>query len=366
MVERLKPWWPALVALLVAGGYAIWRLAPAAFDPTALAEVGPRYNIPDPLGEPGYDGQFTLYIALDPDPSSVTPHLDVAAYRYQRILLPILAHGLSFGQAWLIPWMILIINLSALVLGTRLLTGILLQRGQAAGYALIYGLWVGVVAPVGLDLHEPLAYGLVILAWMLAENQHDLAAGLSLGLALFAKETTVLFWLALLLAFPGEGWTRRRTWLLAGGGAYLAWQIWLWVTFGAPGLGSGGDMATRFEIIPYMGLWRIGEYGWKVLLLFMVLLVPTIVFPSVWGTFAAVRAWFFEKRRDYDTLVLGLNSVLLMFTPHSTFREPLGIVRLATGMVLGLVFFSSRVDRARWMNLALFWIAFLFLLVQQA
>ncbi len=57
------------------------------------------------------------------------------------------------------------------------------------------------------------------------------------------------------------------------------------------------------------------------------------------------RSWLIEKSRDYDTLALGLNSAILMFTPHSTFREPLGIVRLATGMVLAVVLEGSRTRR---------------------
>jgi hypothetical protein len=365
MARRLKAWWPAVLALIVASGYAVWRMAPAGFDPTALAEIGPRFSLPDPGAEPGYDGQFTLYIALDPDPASVAAHLDVPAYRFQRILLPFLARVLSLAHPALIPWMILAINMVALVVGTRLLTGLLINRGLAPGYALIYGLWVGSIAPVGLDLHEPLAYGLVILGWSLADGEHERAAGLALGAALFAKETTILFWLAMLLAFPSRGWTRGRTWLIGAGAAFLAWQLWLWKAFGAPGLGSGGDMATGFELIPYMGLWRIGEFGWKVLLLFAVLLVPTIIIPSILGTLHSARAWLIEKSRDYDTLALGFNSAILMFTPHSTFREPLGIVRLATGMVLALVLYGSRAGRIRALNLGLFWIAFLFLLVRQ-
>jgi len=365
MEKRLNPLWPALLALAVGAAYALYRMAPAGFDPLALAEIGPRFSELHAGAEPGYDGQFTYYIALDPDPAQVAPHLDVPAYRYQRILLPVLGRVLSLGQPGVIPWMLLAINLAALFAGTWLLGALLAARGSKPIHALIYGLWVGVIAAVGLDLHEPLAYGLIILAFFLYDRERLLPAALAASLALFAKETTLLFWLALLAAEPGRGWNRARTGLVFGGLLFLAWQGWLWMTFGAPGIGSGGDMATGFELVPYMGLWRIGQHGWRALLLFAVILVPTIVLPSLWGVVAAVRRVLRTRAAGRESLALGLNALVVAFAPFSTFREPLGIVRLADGMVLATVLFCSRSRDNRVLNYAMFWIALLFLLVQQ-
>jgi hypothetical protein len=339
-------------------------MAPSGFDPTTLAEVGGRFAELEPDAEPGYDGQFTLFIALEPDPQQVAAHLDVPAYRYQRILLPITARLLAFAQPGLIPWTLLLINLAALFAGTRLLAGLIAGRGYAPAYALIYGLWVGVIAPVGLDLHEPLAYALVILSFVLADRRQAGPAALAISLALFAKETTLLFWLALLAAEPSRGWTRSRTWLACGGAIFMLWQGWLWVTFGSPGLGSGGDMATGFELIPYMGLWKIGAHGWRVLLLFALILIPTIVLPSLWGVIASIRTFLRQRSFHRDALALSINSLMIAFTPYSTFREPLGIVRLADGMVLGLILYSTQFHNKRALNFAYFWIAFLFLLIQ--
>src|SRR5688572_27182391 len=72
---------------------------------------------PTPAGEKGYDGQFTYYIALDPL-NPVPEHFDVRAYRYQRILHPILARLLSLGQEPFIAWAMLAINLVMLAVGT--------------------------------------------------------------------------------------------------------------------------------------------------------------------------------------------------------------------------------------------------------
>jgi len=362
----MRRWWPALLALVVGVIYAGARMAPAGFDPVALAEIGPRYAELEPDAEPGYDGQFTLFIALDPNPRTVASHLDVPAYRYQRILLPITARLLSFAQPGIIPWMLLFINLASLAIGTRLLTELVIERGFSPGYALVYGLWVGIIAPVGLDLHEPLAYALVILSFYLHGRGRSVPAALAAGLALFAKETTMPFWLVLLVVGTSRGRGKSRLLLALTGLAFLAWQVWLWMTFGSPGIGSGGEMATGFELIPYMGLWRIGLHGWRVLLLFAVILIPTIVVPSVWGIISTTRSFLHERTLHRDTLVMWLNSLLIVFAPHSTFREPLGIVRLADGMVLGLILYGTYRDKKRVLNYAFFWIAFLFLLIQQS
>ncbi|NIS82113.1 MAG: hypothetical protein GTO14_18325, partial [Anaerolineales bacterium] len=78
-----------MVTFLISGGYVLWRLVAAEWNPVALAELGTRFSEVDPGGTEGYDGQFVYYMAVDPDPRSVQEHLDVPAYRYQRILLSV-------------------------------------------------------------------------------------------------------------------------------------------------------------------------------------------------------------------------------------------------------------------------------------
>ena len=51
---------------------------------------------PTLTGKAGYDGQFNYAIAADPLHAS--PALDVPAYRYQRILYPLLVRALALGQ----------------------------------------------------------------------------------------------------------------------------------------------------------------------------------------------------------------------------------------------------------------------------
>jgi hypothetical protein len=366
MLSKKVAWlWPCIVSLLISGAYIGVRLVLHDFNPLALAEIGPRYAESDPEGEPGYDGQFSYYMAREPTPSLVEPFLDVPAYRYQRILYPLLARMLACGRQDALAWTLLGINWVVHGLATLGVSWLLHQQGTRPGYALIYGLWVGLVAAVGLDLHEPLAYGLIICAWVMKTKRQDVIFALSLVLALFAKETTLLFWGAALMA----SWRDRsqRTTLsilLAGGLVYALWQLWLWREFGSPGLGSGGEMATGFEWIPFMGLLRIGFVDWRVFGLFVLIFGPTIVAPSLWGLLESIKQRS-ELVEDWAAGSMLLHALLIIFLPFSTFREPLGVVRIATGMVLSILMVASARKHQRVLNYSLFWIALLVMLIPQ-
>jgi hypothetical protein len=366
---------PGLLALLIGALYTGWRLAEANWDPLALAELGSRYALGAPDGSPGYDGQFNYYIASALSPQEVVGHLDVPAYRYQRILYPLLGRLLALARPAWIPWTLLGLNLVAHALGTAALAAYLEGKGLKGQYALSYGLWVGLIAPVGLDLNEPLSYSLVIAAWLLLERRRSLAAAACLGLALFAKETALIFWLAALAAALFTSRDRRLlAGLAAGGLAFAAWQLWLLTQFGRIGLGSGGDMATPFEWIPFMGLWRVGTVNPRALVLFLIIFGPTVVGPAIWGAIASLRT-LLAGSRGRSEFGLLFSSAAIMTLPFSTFREPLGLVRAADGLVLAVVFFASgqyaaaqagaRRGWLRPVRLALFWIPLLAILLNR-
>jgi len=138
-------------------------------DPKVFVTIGTCYSSCEgfkgscPVGTSnGYDGQYAYYIARDP--ANAAPCQDVAAYRYQRILLPILGWLLAVGVENWIPLAFVVINLTALVGSTALLERLLIEQGVSRWYALVYGLFVGVFMGVRLSTTEPLAYGLVIAA----------------------------------------------------------------------------------------------------------------------------------------------------------------------------------------------------------
>ncbi len=347
---------PTLVVGLVLAAYLGAVLAGAQGDPLAFASLGDGFANGEPLGEQGYDGQFAYWIARDPRPAVAAAHLDVPAYRYQRLLYPLLAWALAGGQAAAVPWTLVLINLAAQLAGTRLVEQWLRDQGVSRWYALTYGLWAGLVMAVRLDLTEPLAYALAAAA-LLAVNRGRVAwSAAAVGLALLAKETVLAVWLALLVwAVVNRRWRAAVAFALAAL-PFAVLQFLLVQWFGTAGIASGGYLATPFEWVPYMGLWRVATVSVAAMALLGVLLVPLIVAPSVWGVVAAAGR---IVRRDWSPAVwaLGANAALLAVVPFSTFREPLGIIRLATGLVLVTVLFGAQMRSRRILNYSLFWLA---------
>jgi hypothetical protein len=353
-----------LVVAAFLAGYLAYALAQNRGDVVAMARLGNPLAARDPATWlEHYDGQFVYYIALEPAPSEVAPRLDVPAYRYQRILLPLLGRLLALGRPPLIPWALIGANLVAQVVGTWLVGEWLVAQSVSGWYALVYGLWVGSVFAARLALTEPLAYALVAGAWLASHRRREGLAACLYGLALFAKETTVLFVAAHIVWLAG-----RRDWrgVIRLGALSLApfavfqWFLLQW--FGQIGVGSGGLLATPFEIIPFMGLWRIGTVSLPALALFSAIFVPMVVLPCVWAALAGLRRLW---RRDWSLPVLALaaNAAVIPFTPFSTFREPLGMVRLMVGLVLATLYFGAHTHARRVLNYSAFWLAALALLL---
>ena len=354
MKPLLRPW---LIALLANALYLGAVLARNGGDPLSLAKIGHGPN-------QGYDGQFTYLIAIDPSPAAVVQAIaveraDVPAYRYQRILLPLLARLVGLGQPALIAWAIPLLNLAAQAVGTALVAQLLTDLGVSPWYALVYGLWPGLAVAIRADLVEPLSYALVAAAyWADRRDRPWLAAGL-LGLALFAKETAALF-LAAQLAAALLGRDRRRLIALAAltAAPFAVWQLALRALFGAFGVGSGGYLGTPFEVVPFMGVWRIYPISPTVFAVFLLFLGPWIMFPAVWGMAASARE---VLRRNWHPYVwaLGANAVIIPFTPFSTFREPVALLRFCTGLVLATLLFGGLVKSQRVLNYSWLWLALL-------
>ncbi len=353
-----------IVALFLAVylGAVLWR---AQGDPLAFVRLGDGFVRGQPLGELGYDGQFAYWIAVDPRPASAAAHLDVPAYRYQRILYPLVARGLAGGQPGLIPWSLLAVNLVAQVAGTMLVQRLLAAHGASPWYALSYGLFAGLVMAVRLDLNEPLSYALVAGALLAHHYRRRWLAGLLLVAAALAKETAIVFLAALLASAVLQRDRRAALIYLLAGLPLAAWQLVLLQWFGSAGLGAGGYMATPFEVVPFLGFLRIAAVSVPAFVLLGAILGPLVVLPSLWGIAAA--ALRLANKRDYSpaVLALGANAAMLAFTPFSTFREPLGLVRLAAGLVLATLAFGAERRSARVLRYSLFWMSALALIIRE-
>lgn len=363
MEKKLSRFLPAILALILGLGFTVWRLAEAEWNPVALAELGTRFSQADPDGSEGYDGQFSYYIALDPDPSRVSTFLDNAPYRYQRILFPLLARAAALGQTDWIPWTLLILNLAAHALGTYGFTLLLQRYNQPLRYALIYAGWVGLVGPVGLDMPEPLAFALVVFSILNYVEGRSIVSAILMTAAVFTREANLPFMGAMLIAAVVSRNRSKAFWMAVGLLAFGAFQLWLQSTFGEFGLGTGGAGDSGMEWVPLLGLLRIAEESLPALGIYILILGPTIVLPAIWGLIASL-AELRHRSADLEGWLLLANCLVVLFLPYSTFREPLAVVRLATGMVISLTLFSARKNLSRPLNFGMFWMAMLVLLVQ--
>jgi hypothetical protein len=325
-------------------------------DALALARLGTRFSSADPAGSAGYDGQFVYYIARNPDPGQVIPYLDVPAYRYQRILLPVLSRLLVLGNLEIIPWALIMLGILSQVVGTWAVAELMHGWGVSRWFALIYGLWVGFLLALIVDLPEPLAYALVALGWLARTKGKVVLSAVFFSLALFAKEVTLLFVAAAWISdFSRRNWTSFWLIFLAAILPYGIFQLWLHEIFGQFGIASGGDMATSFEWIPFMGLWRIGSASWRYLLAMLVVFVPAVLLPVIWGIWSASRR-FLSGNFDDLSLALLLSCLAIVFLPFSTFRETGGLLRFTCGLVLAVLLFASRQKLKPVLNYCWLWL----------
>jgi hypothetical protein len=380
--QWLRPW---MGVLLVALAYVGLTLARHGGDPLAFALVGTRYSQGDPQGSPGYDGQFAYYIARDP--TGGWRYCDVPAYRYQRILYPFLAWALALGQPEGVGWTLVALNVAALAGGTYFTEQLLAARGVSRWYALIYGLYGGLVAGLRLDLTEPLAYGLVqagLWVWencrlritdyrlqiagcrfQVAGRHSPLAIGL-LALAALAKETALIAVAGLLLYLAVEHRWREAVKLGVGVGLpFATWQCVLWIWLGSPGVGAGGAMATPFEWLPFAGLLRAATVSWPAFWLLLAIEGPLFVLPTIWALAVSARDLLHGQPHPWVTVLLA-QAATVPFLPFSTWREPLAMARLAAGLVAATLLYGALRRSRRVLIFGLLWLATLALLVNES
>lgn len=363
MEKKVIRFLPAVLAILVSLGFVLWRLADKDWNPAALAEPGTQYSQGDVNGSEGYDGQFSYYIALDPNPDRIKPFLDNPPYRYQRIAYPLAARLLSFASPTLIPWMLLAVNVVSHGLGTYAVTQLLVRYQQPTRYALIYGLWVGLVGPVGLDMPEPMAYMLAVWALICFLDDRVILSAALMTAAVFTREALLPFMVAMAAVSIFRHNRKSLCWIISGLVVYGIWQGWLFLTFGQFGLGTGGAGDSGFEWIPLMGLFKVAQESVKVFALYLLIFGPSIIIPAIWGLTASIRA-LKSRLGSLEAWLLLVNAIVILFLPFSTFREPLAVVRLATGLVLSVILFSAENKLSRPLNFGMFWIAFLILVFQ--
>lgn len=354
---RRSPW---LVTGCVLAVYAVWITAylSAGHDIRDFINIGtrfldqsnaspvirvdPTYQYRSPDGT-GYDGQFAYYMALDP--AHAASYMDFPAYRYTRILYPMLARALAFGQPALIPYTLFLINYLAVAGGTLALALWLKRSGRSPWLALVYSFSIGLFTALQADLNEPLAFACLAAAIYLFDfggSRRALWAGACFALALLARETSAVFaasyGLALLL--DGANWKNWRqrlvtNWRSAGlllGVAFAPFVLYkVALTFW---LGSATiPERVRFEIIPFSGI--ISSWPWDGHRLVEVegVVLPALVCLGI--------ALFALRRGARSVAIWALLINILLFVvliPRLSFTDIFASGRLSTGVIFAALY----------------------------
>jgi hypothetical protein len=175
-------------------------------------------------------------------------------------------------------------------------------------------------------------------------------------LALFTKETTLVFISAQLIVYLFNRRLRDLVGLsLFALLPYALFHYWLFVSYGSFGLSSGGIRATPLEWIPFNGIWRLADFDLGIMLTFLLIYLPIIILPAIWGGWVSIKH-IVQQKPDIFSSALFLNALIVPFLPFSLYSEPYGAFRFATGLILATVLFAARYAQSKVLNYAMFWI----------
>jgi hypothetical protein len=254
-----QPALAGLIALLAALGFALARWQTWAHgNISRFIMVGMHFATPAqvPPGVPvaptyGYDGQFFYRLALNPLNLSKTAYgirMD-RSYRYMRIGYPTLTWLFSFGQHFLVPAVLVAVNIAAIG-AIGYLGGIFARDGGRHALAgLLLPGYYGLITSLSRDTAEPLA-----AACLLA----GLLAALLLAYGALTRET-VMVAVAAIAITRVIGVLRRSqrpgrddlVWAVPTG-VFVAWQVVVKAVTGSiPLLADGGRNAGAPFIAPF-------------------------------------------------------------------------------------------------------------------
>lgn len=282
-------------------------------------EFGARIGVPAGIvlyQDGGYDGMAYYQIARDLpslfQPDALPFH---SAYRFQRIVLPLFAYLVSFGNERWLPWAFLIINvfaaLGSLFLALRISTKLSIHAfAVVLNPAMLVGILYSLTEPVSL-------FFLMAFFWLWNKKERLDVASLSLlSLSLFARETTVflIFFLFLWLCL-------KRRWLqafcsLVPVGLFFLWQWFLVWRFSELGVETGGSMVN----LPFTGIVSLFQMAWseigvKQLYRFTSLALLAFVLPL---TVVVFRDWLSQGKKisAFTFFLSGLLGVMFCMDAH--------------------------------------------------
>jgi hypothetical protein len=262
-----RPILAGLIALLAALAFALARWQTWANGSIGrFILVGRHFSTPSqlPRGIPvaptyGYDGQFFYRLALAPLNFSRTAYgitMD-RPYRYMRIGYPVLTWLVALGQHFLVPVMLVAVNVAAIA-AIGYLGGIFAQQGgRHAAWGLLLPGYFGLITSLSRDTAEPLAAACLLAGLLAIRARRSVLAAVVLAYGVLTRET-VMVAVAAIAVVRILGILRRRhgpgrddlPWVVPTV-AFAAWQVVVKAATGSlPLLADGGRNAGTPFIAP--------------------------------------------------------------------------------------------------------------------
>ena len=298
----------------------------------------------------GYDGQFSYAIALDPIGAEESEAFDRPAYRYMRIVYPIAARILALGIPALIPWSLLALNILAGGFTAWLLADLAGVRAGAIWVVLIFLLSLNYLIGIRLDLNEPLAILLSISGLWFHKRGRPALAAAAFALAGLTKEVTLTFPLAVAIYEITRRNIKTATLLLLGSTLpYLAWSaaITQWL-----GTSPFSYSLSKPSLVPFSGLGRLQPIEAQIIV------VIWAIGPAILAVLAV--AWKSVRERpqrpSLAAWLILVNVGLLATLPVESWADPLAILRLGLGALVGGLLWLSQVKPRLLPYVAAIWI----------
>ncbi len=295
-------------------------------------------------GDIPYDGAY--FYAIATQPLDVSEELDYPAYRYQRILFPIVARLVGIGNPSIISWSMMVIVLGSIILGTYLLAKLVRSWGKNPWYALIYGLFIGQFVAIRFVTGEPLCYFLVLVAAYFYVKDRISLAAIFFSMSILTKELAILFWLGFVIVAVFQRRKRDATLLSMAILPYVIWQIILRLWLGEFGF-TGSE--TGIELIPFGGYIARGMEPE------MALIPLLLIIPAILCIVLVIYLWRSGTVTPF-TLALLFNALLVIQMPTEATGEIRAMARIAIGLVLAAILVGAELRISRVLNYGLFWI----------
>lgn len=305
----------------------------------------------------GYDGQCYYYVAMDP---FIKAGLYRNAYRYQRILYPLISRALTFGNLSLLPYTMYLVNLASLAVGMYFFILILKHYSLSPLWSLFYGLSPPSIMTVQYDLPSPLSVALLIAAvyFYVVRDRVYVTAAL-FALAFLAREDSIVVFLPLILwDVIGKRSLKRAAVIASSLIPFFLWQYYVTSRIGEVPTGASSGVLSPIPFSGVAGYFSsptvTGPGGFQ----------KNIVFFTVFAYFMAVGAVMLrsliKKRHPFYMMAMAY-PVLATFTVSSQWDNFSGLLRMFYGLFPFLTL-SYAVDKSPAIRYSVYFIGLLTLL----